>query len=102
MRLEHLLSREAPLRGTEKSSRGASGAVSSDRCPAGCRGGDPEHSQCARGIRAREEFDMLGKQDIWEKRVDSKESPRIKRKSGGRPALRGQARLQEDKENFYN
>ena len=27
---------------------------------------------------------MLGKQDIWEKRVDSKESPRIKRKSGGR------------------
>ena len=43
---------------------------------------------------------MLGKQDIWEKRVDSKESPRIKRKSGGRPALRGQARLQEDKENF--
>ena len=29
---------------------------------------------------------MLGKQDIWEKRVDSKESPRIKRKSGGRPA----------------
>ena len=43
---------------------------------------------------------MLGKQDIWEKRVDSKESPRITRKSGGRPALRGQARLQEDKENF--
>ena len=43
---------------------------------------------------------MLGKQDIWEKRVDSKESPRIKRKSGGRPALRGQARLQEDQENF--
>ena len=43
---------------------------------------------------------MLGKQDIWEKRVDSKESPRIKRKSGGRPALGGQARLQEDKENF--
>ena len=28
----------------------------------------------------------MGKQDIWEKRVDSKESPRIKRKSGGRPA----------------
>ena len=43
---------------------------------------------------------MLGNKTYGNKEKIRKNQPRIKRKSGGLPALRGQARLQEDKENF--